>query len=192
MSGIINATNLEVANIKDSTGTNTAMTIASNGGVSGIATTLTEQATTSGTSIDFTVPNTAKVIYVGFLGCSFSGSNDDWAIRLGTSGGIVSSGYESTVSFTGGGATPSGANSQSTSSFPIWYSASAGNVVYGQVTITNMGGNKFTTQGNLRGGGYIGVSSGYVSLGGSITTVRVITQNGRTFDAGAVNVTYIE
>ena len=31
MSGIINATNLEVANIKDSTGTNTAMTINSNG-----------------------------------------------------------------------------------------------------------------------------------------------------------------
>ena len=33
MSGIINATNLEVANIKDSTGTNTAMTIDSNGRV---------------------------------------------------------------------------------------------------------------------------------------------------------------
>ena len=31
MSGIINATNLEVANIKDSTGTNTAMTVNSNG-----------------------------------------------------------------------------------------------------------------------------------------------------------------
>lgn len=31
MSGIINATNLEVANIKDSTGTNTAMTINSDG-----------------------------------------------------------------------------------------------------------------------------------------------------------------
>ena len=31
MSGIINATNLEVANIKDSTGTNTAMTVDSNG-----------------------------------------------------------------------------------------------------------------------------------------------------------------
>ena len=33
MSGIINATNLEVANIKDSTGTNTAMTVASTGRV---------------------------------------------------------------------------------------------------------------------------------------------------------------
>tara|TARA_R100000773_G_C4218478_1_gene116940 strand:+ start:1062 stop:1619 length:558 start_codon:yes stop_codon:yes gene_type:complete len=31
MSGIINATNLEVANIKDSTGTNTAMTVNNNG-----------------------------------------------------------------------------------------------------------------------------------------------------------------
>lgn len=34
MSGIINATNLEVANIKDSTGTNTAMTVDSSGNVS--------------------------------------------------------------------------------------------------------------------------------------------------------------
>ena len=33
MSGIINATNLEVANIKDSTGTNTAMTISSGGAI---------------------------------------------------------------------------------------------------------------------------------------------------------------
>lgn len=33
MSGIINATNLEVANIKDSTGTNTAMTVDSSGRV---------------------------------------------------------------------------------------------------------------------------------------------------------------
>ena len=182
---------LKVDNIAHTNGTN-AMTIASNGGVSGIATTLTEQATTSGTSVDFTVPNTAKVIYVGFLGCSFSSSNDDWAIRLGTSGGIVSSGYASTVSFTGGGSSPSGGNTQSTNSFSIWYSASPGDLIYGQVTITNMGGNKFTSQGNLRGGGYIGLSSGYASLGGAITTVRVITLAGRTFDAGAVNVTYIE
>ena len=34
MSGIINATNLEVANIKDSTGNNTAMSVHSTGGVS--------------------------------------------------------------------------------------------------------------------------------------------------------------
>ena len=34
MSGIINATNLEVSNIKDSTGTNTAMTVDSSGRVS--------------------------------------------------------------------------------------------------------------------------------------------------------------
>ena len=33
MSGIINATNLEVANIKDSTGTNTAMTVSSGGAI---------------------------------------------------------------------------------------------------------------------------------------------------------------
>ena len=172
-------------------GGTSALSIASDGTVSGIVTSLTEQATTSGTSVDFTVPNTAKVIYVGFLGCSFSGSNDNWSIRLGTSGGIVTSGYESTATFTGGGHNNTGDNIYGTDALYIWYSASAGNVVYGQVTITNMGGNKFTSQGNLRGAAYVGVSSGYVSLGGAITTVQVRTQNGRTFDAGAVNVTYI-
>ena len=182
---------IKVNNIQNSSGTS-ALTIASNGGVSGIATTLTEQATTSGTSVDFTVPNTAEVIYVGFLGCSFSGSNDNWTIRLGTSGGIATTGYQATATFTGGGHTNTGDNAQSTSEFPIWYSASAGNVVYGQVTIANMGGNKFTSQGNLRGAAYVGLSSGYVSLGGAITTVQVRTSGGRTFDAGAVNVTYIE
>ena len=42
----------------------------------------------------------------------------------------------------------------------------------GQVTIDNMGNNQFTSQGNIRGGAYVGVSSGYVSLGGAITTVK--------------------
>ena len=182
---------IKVNNIQNSSGTS-ALTIASNGSVSGITTTLTEQATTSGTSVDFTVPNTAKIIYVGFFGCSFSGSNDNWTIRLGTSGGIATTGYQATATFTGGGHNNTGDNAQSTSEFPIWYSASAANVVYGQVTITNMGGNKFTTQGNLRGDAYVGLSSGYVSLGGAITTVQVKTSGGRTFDAGAVNVTYVE
>ena len=167
----------------------------SNGGTGGTVTgitTLTEQATTSGTSKEFTVPNTAKVIYVGFMGCSFSGSNDNWSIRLGTSGGIVTSNYQSTATFTGGGSTPSGGNVYGTDALYAWYQASAGDIVHGQVTITNMGNNQFTSQGNLRSAPYVGVSSGYASLGGAITTVQVRTQNGRTFDAGAVNVTYIE
>lgn len=182
---------INVDTIANVSGTS-ALSISSNGGVSGIATTLTERATTSGTDISFTVPNTAKVIYVGFLGCSFSGSNDNWTIRLGTSGGIVTSNYQTTATFTGGGSTPSGGNVYGTDAFYIYYSASAGNVIYGQVTIANMGNNQFTSQGNIRGGAYVGVSGGYVSLGGAITTVQVRTQNGRTFDAGGVNVTYVE
>ena len=78
---------LGTQSIQHPNGTN-SMTIADDGGVSiangvdGIATTLTEQATTSGTEVSFTVPNTVKVIYVGFMGFSFSGSNDNIRIRL--------------------------------------------------------------------------------------------------------------
>ena len=60
-----------------------AMTIDSTGGVSGIATTKTEVATTSGTFKDITVPSTAKIIYVGIMGFSHSGSTANQEIQLG-------------------------------------------------------------------------------------------------------------
>ena len=182
---------LGTQSIQHPNGTN-SMTIASDGGVSGIATTLTEQATTSGTDVSFTVPNTVKVIYVGFMGFSFSGSNDNITIRLGTSSGIATSGYASTSTYTGGGHANGGENVYGTDAIYFYYQAGAGSSLYGQVTIANMGGNKFTTQGHMSVSGYVSNHAGYASLGGAITTVQVRTQNGRTFDGGAVNVTYIE
>ena len=205
MSGIINtttvqsttveSTNLQVSNIKDSTGTNTALTIASNGGVSGIATTLTEQATTSGTTKDFTVPSTAKVIYVSLLGFSFSGNNDTVMIQLGDSGGIETSGYTASVAYTGGGHTNNGDtyNSNTTNNgFFIYFSGAASGIFYGHATIVNAGGNKFTYASQITNSSYISNSAGYKELSSGITTVRLTTVNGRTFDSGAVNVTYIE
>ena len=182
---------LGTQSIQHPNGTN-SMAIASDGSVSGIATTLTEQATTSGTTKDFTVPSTAKVIYVGLMGCSFSGSNDTWAIRLGTSGGIVTSGYQSAATYTGGGSTVGGEAVTATNALAIYYSAGAGGAVYGHIVISSMGGNQFTAHGHLTTGSYISNFAGYASIGGALTTVRLTTINGRTLDAGAVNVTYIE
>ncbi len=166
--------------------------IASVSGVSGTVTSLTEQATTSGTSVSFTVPTTTKVIYIGFMGFSFSGSNDNITIRLGTSSGIATSGYVSTGTFTGGGSTPSGGNVYGTDALYFYYQAGAGSALYGQVAIANMGGNKFTSHGHMSVSSYVSNHAGYVSLGGAVTTVQIRTQNDRTFDAGAVNVSYIE
>ena len=162
------------------------------GALTGTATSLTEQATTSGTAKDFTVPTTTKVIYITYEGVSFSGSNDDFLIQLGDSGGIETSGYVSTSSATGGGAgAGTDAVATSTAGFAIFYSAGAGSSIHGLHIIANGGGNKFFMNGQARSGNYVSNSSGSKELSGAITTVRVTTANARTFDAGAVNVTYI-
>ncbi len=167
--------------------------IASVSGVSGTVTSLTEQATTSETTKDFTVPTTTKVIYVTFEGVSFSGSNDDFIIQLGDSGGIETSGYVSTSSATGGGAGSGTDNvATSTAGFAIYYSASASGEMHGLFIIANGGGNKFFMNGQARNRNYVSNASGSKELSGAITTIRVTTANARTFDAGAVNVSYIE
>ena len=156
------------------------------------ATTLTEVATTSGTSQDITVPSTAKVIYVGIMAFSHSGGNAHHEIQLGTASGIVTSGYLGTATFTGGGHTNSGDNVQMTDSFPFVYSSHHSTEVYGLMTIVSMGGNKWVYSSNVKTGSYVGLGGGYVSLGGAITTVRIQTDGGNTLDGGSFNVTYIE
>jgi len=169
-----------------------------NGGTGGTVTgvtTLTEQATTSGTTKDFTVPSTAKVIYVSLMGVSFSGSNDTFMIQIGDSGGIETSGYTSAVAYTGGGTNNNGDNYNSGTTdngFFIYFSAGAGATLYGHATIINGGGNKFTCSAQITASAYISNGAGYKELSSGITTVRLTTVNGRTFDAGAVNVTYVE
>ena len=169
-----------------------AMTIDSTGGVSGIATTKTEVATTSGTFKDITVPSTAKIIYVGIMGFSHSGSTANQEIQLGTSGGIVTSGYQSTALYLGGGHNSGGANVTTTDSFAFAHNVGVGSIVYGLMTIASMGGNQYCFSSNVKIGAYINWGAGYVSLGGAVTTIRIQTDSGQTLDAGSFNVTYIE
>ena len=195
MAGIVGLTEIQHQN-----GTS-ALTVANSGNVTfanaatGIATALTEQATTSGTTHDFTVPTTAKIIYVNLLGVSFSGSNDTVMIQIGDSGGIETSGYTGSIAYTGGGTSNNGDNYNSGTTdngFFIYFSAGAGALLHGHATIVNAGGNKFTCSAQITASAYIGNGAGFKELSSGITTVRLTTVNGRTFDAGAVNVTYVE
>ena len=169
-----------------------AMTIDSTGGVSGIATTKTEVATTSGTFKDITVPSTAKIIYVGIMGFSQSGSTANYEVQLGTSSGIVTSGYQSTALYLGGGHNSGGANVTKTDSFVFGHNVGVSSAVYGLMTIASMGGNQYCFSSNVKIGAYINWGAGYVSLGGAVTTIRIQTDSGQTLDAGAFNVTYVE
>lgn len=150
------------------------------------------QNTTSGTSIDFTgIPSWVKRITVMFNGVSTNGTSFR-VIRLGTSGGIVATGYQS-------GAFSGGSTSQytnSTTDFVLSYgfTSTAAATMYGAFTITNLSGNTWVLNGTYAEPASYGVGAscgGSVTLSGTLTQLRLTTQNGTdAFDAGSVNILY--
>jgi hypothetical protein len=149
----------------------------------------TAQATTSGTSIDFTgIPSWVKRITVMLNGVSTNGSSSK-LVQLGTSGGIVTSAYDAT----GGGFNYSSATSgaASTAGFPI-NSGGAGDVLFGIVTICNVSSNSWVCSGTVKVvDSYIAFVAGGVALSGALDRIRLTTVNGTdTFDAGSVNIMY--
>ena len=149
--------------------------------------------TASGTSVDFTgIPSWAKRITVMFNGVSTNGSSGTIA-RLGTSGGVVSSGYNSAVSIIAA-ANNTTRLSRATSSFPLMWADAASFLIYGNIVFTNLTGNTWTGSGVLwqdQGGAdaHTIQVSGAIALGGTLDRVRITTVNGTdTFDAGTINI----
>jgi len=145
----------------------------------------TAVASTSGTSIDFTgIPSWVKRVTVMFKGVSFSGSAG-YVARLGTSGGIESSGYVGC----------SGTQPNSTAFELSGGSASGATTYNGAIILSLQETSSYTWAefGNLaRGDGAICLpSGGYKSLAGTLTQVRLTSTNGTdTFDAGSINILY--
>lgn len=166
-------------------------TVAVNG-VSGTLVSGTAVASTSGTSIDFTgIPSWAKRITVMYSGLSSNGTSD-FLIRLGTSGGIVSSGYLGSSMLTGTGA----ASALYTTGFGINQNAQGASFVgHGIMTICllDVTSNRWVASGTMgesdaARGCYTG---GSVALSGTLDRVRITTVNGTdTFDAGSINILY--
>jgi hypothetical protein len=154
----------------------------------------TSQASTSGTSIDFTgIPSWAKRITVMFNGVSTNGTTS-LLIRLGTSGTPATSGYISTSSYV---TTPNGAGSaggvNSTAGFVI-QNGETSYTLYGSIVFTNISGNIWVAQGNFANIAITGLAinaAGSSTLGGILNMVRITTANGTdTFDAGSINILY--
>jgi hypothetical protein len=153
-----------------------------------IITSMTAQASTSGTSIDFTgIPSWVKRVTVIFNEVSTNGTSGT-LIQIGTSSGVVSSGYVSDSVGTGSGGT--GGDSYTTG-FGI-RNDSASYVLSGHMVITLLGSNiwisshtgKVSTAVTTFGGGS-------VTLGGTLNQIRFITANNTdTFDAGSINILY--
>lgn len=147
----------------------------------------TAVASTSGTSIDFTsIPSWVKRITVMFNGVSTNGTSYV-QVQLGTSGGVATSGYNSSGFYYNSGAT-----SSSTTGLVVDQLASASAVRYGQTIISLLGNNTWTMISAMTNGTTNpSSSSGGATLGATLTQLRVTTINGTdTFDAGSINILY--
>jgi hypothetical protein len=146
----------------------------------------------SGNYIDFTgIPSWAKRITVMFAGVSSNGSSN-FLVKLGTSGGVVSSGYLGSASVVSSGV--------STSAFTTGFginqaSMGAGYVGNGVMTIclVNPSTNTWAQSGCFTQSDEARTSftGGSIALSGTLDRVRITTVNGTDyFDAGTVNILY--
>ena len=169
----------------------TLLTATSTGLVAGssIITSATAQASTSGTSIDFTsIPSWVKRVTVVFNGMGTSGTSAK-QIQLG-SGSAQTTGYvTNAIVFSGAGLT----NTQYTTAFVMGSTTAAdrlsGSVVFNLVTSST---NNWAGQGAYASvNGNAGLTFGGVTLSGTLDRVRITTANGTdTFAAGSINILY--
>ena len=147
----------------------------------------TAKASTSGTSVDFTgIPSWVKRVTVMFNGVSTNGTSKLIA-QLGTSSGVVSTGYASVALVFGSAA------SAYTTGFGVDDRASSTAVRYGMLLISNITGNTWASSANVANtDATVGSSAaGGVALSGTLDRLRITTVNGTdTFDAGSINILY--
>lgn len=144
-------------------------------------------ASTSGTAIDFTsIPSWIKRVTVVMQGVSLT-STANYLVQLGTSSGVVTTGYDSS-GFAFGVAISSTAGL-------ILSGGSAARLLTATVTIVNVTGNTwvmsavFGADTGTAGGG---ISVGNIALAATLDRVRITnTATGtNSFDAGNINVLY--
>lgn len=154
----------------------------------------TAVASTSGTSIDFTgIPSWVKRITVMFNGVSTNGTSGV-KILLGTSGGVETSGYLSSLGQLANSAGATGA-SQDTTGFTFVTYVNAADTAQGSVILTLLASNAWVAQGMAYRSSGTTINTDFMTgsktTAGVLDRIRVTTVNGTdTFDAGSVNILY--
>jgi hypothetical protein len=150
----------------------------------------TAQASTSGSTLDFTdIPSWVKKVTCLFAGLSLSGT-DHVLIQIGDSGGVETSGYVSTSTIVTAAAATAAANS--TAGF-IAYDGAAANTLSGAIVLYNVTGNQWVASGTWNydnGTTVTGSTGGSKSLSATLDRVRFTVTGANTFDAGTVNILY--
>ncbi len=148
----------------------------------------TEQASTSGTAIDFTgIPSGTQRIIIMPVGVSKDGT-EELLIQLGDAGGVETTGYLCGVS-------SSAAAAVSTSGFLMQQSGAADQVIHGSIILTLENASAFTWTCTFALGSSTNTDAwsggGSKSLSAELTTVRITTTGTPDdFDAGVINIQY--
>jgi hypothetical protein len=148
----------------------------------------TAQASTSGTSIDFTgIPSWVKRISVLLRGVSTNGASSVM-IQLGTSSGIEATGYSGSVDFVEDNA----AGTTFSTGFLVDRALAATDVRTGKMIIEAFGSNIWNEQSIVSNAlTSLLLGAGDKALSGTLDRVRITTVNGTdTFDAGSINILY--
>jgi len=150
------------------------------------------QATTSGSTFDFTIPAWAKRIVLEYATVSSSGT-DTLMLQLGDAGGIETTGYNGAYAVITSGASPT--NSQySTLNGLIIGGGNASLSHFGRAVLelldsaTNTW--SYSCIDSTTGTNIITVGSGMKATSQALTTVRLMQSAAGTFDSGSVNVLY--
>jgi hypothetical protein len=150
----------------------------------------TAQASTSGTSIDFTgIPSWVKRITVMFNSVSLSGTAN-LLVQIG-SGSVATSGYSSaSTNLQSAGAV---GLITSAAGFVVFVNVASENV-NGSMVLTNLTANTWVANGNtasLTGVNVMCNSAGAAAISGTLDRVRITSTNGiDTFDGGNINILY--
>jgi len=151
----------------------------------------TEQATTSGTSIDFTgIPSGVKKITIMFVGVSHDGTSD-YLVQLGDAGGIEATSYLSTVWWQ---VSASNSLAVDTAGFGLTGSVDSNTTIHGTLHLHLEDSANFTwvASGVLMTNDTTRLmnSAGSKSLSAELTQIRITSVSADTFDAGAINIQY--
>lgn len=142
-------------------------------------------ATTSGSSVNFgSLPSWIKRITVLANGVSTTGTNRV-IVQLGTSGGLVTSGYT-------GGAQNGLTITASTAGFLLSNFNTTADARSGALVISNINSNTWVASGVISADAN-GVSAGVggqIALGAVLTQISITTNSADTFDAGGLNIFY--
>ena len=146
----------------------------------------TEQATTSGTSVEWTsLPSTITRITVVFN--AVAGGTDIPMVQIGDSSGFKTSGYTGRSSNIDAGAPSLGSV---TTGFGTCQSNNGGSIT-GNMTINNISGDVWVASFNgVQTGGDMVIGTGVVTLGSTLDRVKVTSVSSSTFSGGSVNIIY--